>query len=114
MFPPAPGRLSTITGCFQVSISFCPRARATVSTAPPAANGTTIRTGLAGYAWATAPVAVAAEASAMSALENDLTEVRCELLRGIIDRFPPGRKAHPAPPIAAIVVSQHISYAPVP
>src|SRR5258706_16130681 len=49
MFALAPGRLSTITGCFSASESGCPMVLATISTAPPAAYGTTILIGRLGY-----------------------------------------------------------------
>src|SRR3954470_7508687 len=49
----APGRLSTITGWPQSSVSFCPISRATGSVLPPAGKGTRMRIGLLGYAgWA--------------------------------------------------------------
>src|SRR6185503_5425579 len=48
MLPPAPARFSTTTDCPHASASFCASSRATTSVAPPAANGTTIFTGLAG------------------------------------------------------------------
>ena len=37
-----------ITGCPQISESFCPNVRARMSVALPAVNGTTIFTGLVG------------------------------------------------------------------
>jgi len=46
--PPAPARSSTITGWPIESWSFAPMMRAIVSTAPPAANGTTMRIGRLG------------------------------------------------------------------
>ena len=46
MPPPAPGRLSTITGCFRSFISWSPITRAITSIAPPAGAGTMIRRGL--------------------------------------------------------------------
>src|SRR5438309_11104546 len=49
IFALAPGRLSTITGCFNVSASDCPTVLATMSTAPPAAYGTMILIGRFGY-----------------------------------------------------------------
>src|SRR5688572_26159899 len=55
MLPPAPGRLSMMTGCPQRLLSSWPIARATMSSGPPAGNGTTKRIALAGYAdWAAA------------------------------------------------------------
>ena len=63
--PPAPGRFS-ITGCWpQVFDSDCPSMRASTSTAPPAAYGTRMRTGLVGNDWAWAPAAVS-ESAAMA------------------------------------------------
>ena len=43
-----PARLSTTTDCPHISFSFCASTRAMMSVLPPAANGTTSRTGLAG------------------------------------------------------------------
>ena len=45
MLPPAPARLSTTMVWPHVSVSFCATRRATMSVAPPGANGTMIRTG---------------------------------------------------------------------
>src|SRR5512135_99535 len=65
MLPPAPARFSTTIGCFQRSVSFCPTVRAMVSTAPPAVNGTTTRTGLTGKFCAAAFAAINAHAAAI-------------------------------------------------
>ncbi len=46
--PPAPGRLSTITGTFHASESFFPTSRANVSFDPPGGYGTMIVTGFDG------------------------------------------------------------------
>src|SRR5262245_24202180 len=55
MVPPAPVRGSTMTWWPQASVSLGPIDRAMVSGAPPGApNASTKRTGLAGYACATA------------------------------------------------------------
>ena len=48
--PPAPGRLSTTTGCFHSSASRAASWRERVSTNPPGAYGTIQRTDFAGYA----------------------------------------------------------------
>ena len=48
ILPDAPARLSTMTGCFQASVSLSATTRAMMSTAPPAANGTIIRIGALG------------------------------------------------------------------
>jgi hypothetical protein len=45
---PAPGRLSTITFCFSVSVMRCAMTRATTSVDPPALCGTIRRTGREG------------------------------------------------------------------
>src|SRR3979490_2500932 len=45
----APGRVSTMTGCPQLSVIFCPITRASTSVDPPGANGTMILIGLSGY-----------------------------------------------------------------
>src|SRR5262245_61897094 len=66
MFPPAPGRLSTMNCCPVSSLSLAARIRATASLAPPGACGTIIVTGLVGYfswATATAPTPSAQEAN---------------------------------------------------
>src|SRR5438105_11577926 len=52
--PPAPARFSTTTGCLKDSDIFALTQRATVSTEPPAGNGTTMRTGRFGNDWACA------------------------------------------------------------
>src|SRR5262245_49204087 len=54
---PAPGRFSTITCWPRVFVISAAVTRAKVSVAPPGANATTRRTGLAGKAWATASAA---------------------------------------------------------
>src|SRR4029077_1547072 len=90
MLPPAPGRLSTSTGCFQASPSFWPSARATVSTAPPAANGTTIRTGLEGNDWAKAR----AENAAASRTAGSRMRDSPWNIHEIIGAFSPRRKGH--------------------
>src|SRR3954465_5967923 len=48
MLPPAPGRLSTTTGCPQVSPSCLPSARDRRSAAPTGGNGTTMCTAFPG------------------------------------------------------------------
>ena len=48
IFPPAPGRFSTMTGWPHDSESFAPSMRASASTAPPATKGTMMRIGLLG------------------------------------------------------------------
>src|SRR5438477_792363 len=54
MLPPAPGRLSTTTGCFQLAVIFSASMRAIRPPALPGGKGTTKRTGLAGYVCAAA------------------------------------------------------------
>src|SRR5258706_13791489 len=76
----APGRLSTITVCLHCSLSFCAIARATTSVPPPGGNGTTMRTGLSGYAAATAHVAPAMAITAAAPRTRDAlirTDIRC-------------------------------------
>ena len=63
MLLPAPGRFSTMTGCAKPSLSLGEKARAIVSTAPPAANGTTMRSSLPGNACAHARPDIVASAS---------------------------------------------------
>jgi hypothetical protein len=46
--PPAPGRFSTITCCFQDSVSFPATYRAVMSGPPPGVKPTSIRIGLFG------------------------------------------------------------------
>ena len=50
MMPLAPGRLSTMTGCPQASVSFCAMARTVMSTPEPAVVGSTMRMGRFGNA----------------------------------------------------------------
>src|SRR4029077_17515080 len=40
--PPPPGRLSSSTGCFTLSDSFCPTRRISTSALPPGVNGITM------------------------------------------------------------------------
>src|SRR3989442_16045006 len=47
--PPAPDRLSVITGWPSTAASFAPTARDKRSVVPPTANGTMMRIGLVGY-----------------------------------------------------------------
>src|SRR5690349_16017602 len=55
MLPPAPGLLSTMKGWPKTRCSSGASARARMSVVPPAAKGTTMRTGLLGHAlWAAA------------------------------------------------------------
>src|SRR5262245_4655849 len=61
MMPLAPVRFSTTNGCFRPSVSRCARMRAVMSTPPPGANGTTMRTGLVGYGCASAAGAATAK-----------------------------------------------------
>src|ERR1700694_251390 len=73
MEPPAPGRLSTITGIFHTSPSFLPSSRAKVSFEPPAGYGTMIVTGLPGnLGGANAGPASAATAASSTATTFDL------------------------------------------
>src|SRR3954471_606903 len=65
--PPAPGLLSTITGWRNASCNLPPTSRASTSTAPPAANGTMMRTGLLGKFCAEAAPHGATSAAAVSA-----------------------------------------------
>src|SRR5258706_2981139 len=48
IWPLAPGRFSTITGCPQIAASLGSMRRASVSAPPPGGNGTTMRTGFDG------------------------------------------------------------------
>src|SRR5438552_18597006 len=61
--PPAPDRLSAITGWPSAAASFAPTARDSRSVVPPTANGTMMRIGLVGYC-AEAGIAVAANETA--------------------------------------------------
>ncbi|MFJ0639712.1 hypothetical protein WLU61_11515 [Bordetella bronchiseptica] len=54
MLPPAPGLFSTTTVCPRTSVSCLATSRPSVSTAPPGANGTTMRIGWPGQASAAA------------------------------------------------------------
>src|SRR3954467_4467636 len=59
MVPPAPARLSTTTAWPKSSASRAPTKRATRSTDPPGANGTSMRTGRVGYVCENAVLATA-------------------------------------------------------
>jgi len=48
--PPAPALFSTMTVCFNTACRRWPSSRASASEVPPAADGTMMRTGLAGQA----------------------------------------------------------------
>ena len=54
MLPPAPGLLSTVTGCPKFFVSSWAIAREAISTAPPGGKGQTKRMGLFGKLWAKA------------------------------------------------------------
>src|SRR3954464_3924275 len=49
IWPPAPGRFSTMTGCFQCSFMRCAMMRAAMSAPAPADSGTMMRMALEGY-----------------------------------------------------------------
>src|SRR5262245_3270375 len=84
MMPFAPGRLSTITCWPQVSVSFWATARAMMSTPPPVACGTMIRTGRAGNCCAAAAAhrsaALAAQPSRKAKVERRKAVIRRSLL----------------------------------
>src|SRR5262245_7837031 len=63
MLPLPPGRLSTMICWPRDSVSLTPIVRASVSTLPPGGNGTTRRTGRAGYCCAGAALANSATQS---------------------------------------------------
>src|SRR5467141_2280454 len=67
--PPAPDRLSAITGWPRAAASFAPTARDKRSVVPPAANGTMIRIGLVGYC-AEAGIAAAANETASASADK--------------------------------------------
>src|SRR5688572_17114688 len=62
--PVAPPRFSITTDWPHASPSFCPTMRAWMSSGPPGANGTIMRTGLAGEVWAAAGAAAMTAARA--------------------------------------------------
>src|SRR5690349_2578023 len=64
MLPPAPARLSTMTGWPRSSDTFCPVMRATISVGPPGAKGVMKWIGLAGQAWACAAAAASMSSAA--------------------------------------------------
>src|SRR5687768_1411242 len=76
MIDPAPGRLSTITVCFNRFVSSGAMMRATMSVLPPGAHGTRSRTGFSGHAL------TAAEAG--DALANDATTARAKTARRVV------------------------------
>ena len=65
--PPAPGRFSTMTGCFQCSLSRAPMMRPAMSAPEPGVSGTMMRMGLVGYS---CPKANVDRASAATAAAN--------------------------------------------
>src|SRR5262245_34423868 len=69
--PPAPTRLSTITGWCQASASFCATARAVMSVLPPGENGTTILIALLGYACPEGVCAAATEDAKTRIIRHD-------------------------------------------
>src|SRR5437879_8170277 len=96
--PPAPDRLSVITGWPSAAASFAPTARDSRSVVPPTANGTMMRIGLVGYC-AEAGIAVAAnEAASASAAKRfpipDLLAGTALATGGFI-ASPPGRRLGP-------------------
>src|SRR5450759_2503449 len=97
MVPPAPGRLSTTTCCFQFSVSFCAMKRAVISGTPPGVKPTTMRIGLPGKPAAGSPPAgCAAPISSDMAVNN--TATRETLLQNIFiappaDNYETGRQA---------------------
>src|SRR5688572_28838479 len=78
MLPPAPGRLSTISGCFSRSSILLATRRVNTSNGPPAVEVAMIRTGLSGYVCAPAPTAhAAATAVKQSAAESLAIPTSC-------------------------------------
>src|SRR4051812_11883896 len=78
MVPPAPGLFSMITGWPRPLLMFSATVRAMMSVTLPAVKGTTILTGLFGYA----PCAAAAPASRVAA-----TRVRIRFMSCLLDCF---------------------------
>src|SRR5438067_4274210 len=104
MLPPAPGRLSTVTGCASASLIFGARSRAVLSTTPPAAKGTTIRIGFAGYPCAEALVATSAITAATRAfMKIDLLTRAAFALLAAIASSVALAQAFPSKPLHIIV-----------
>src|SRR5436309_1028244 len=79
--PPAPGRFSTTTDWPHCLETASPRVRVSTSTAPPAAYGTKICTGLVGNDWASAAEAIVAMTAATNAaIRNQLVMAPLPLL----------------------------------
>src|SRR5664279_2719425 len=81
MLPPAPARLSTITGCFRISPSFGSNTRIKMSCPPPAAKGTTILIGLSGYVVVCAATGNAYDNTATNSPPHHLRNMLAGLMR---------------------------------
>src|SRR5580704_8255647 len=84
MMPPAPALFSMMKGLPRSSDIFAVMARATMSTAPPAGNGSSRRIGRSGYSakLALAPASHSANASTMRTGPIGLFAVEVEIARG--------------------------------
>src|SRR3954466_12034460 len=86
MLPAAPGRLSTITGWPHFSVSFSATMRGIRSALPPAGNGTTMPTALAGQSCARAALARnIATAAAASGLMRSTETPEHSYARHVVD-----------------------------
>src|SRR5258705_3084216 len=125
MVPPAPGLFSTRKAWWRSAASFALTTRATMSTVPPAVNGTSTRTGLAGYTWARTGAATSRQTDAAKTCRrrrviesspirwrSGARPVRLDLgamhqaTRGRIERVSPVQRA-------AVVPDQHVSHPPL-
>ena len=77
LLPPAPGLLSTMKGWPNAFCSSGASARARMSVVPPAAKGTTMRTGLLGQAWADANIGQAGTVATRRATRWRRRVMRC-------------------------------------
>src|SRR5512146_3515277 len=84
-FPPAPGRLSTTTGCPHAAASFGATRRASTSAEPPARYGTTTWIGLEGY-WPDATSGSAASTVISSACHTEYA-LDCPIQASSLVRF---------------------------
>src|SRR4051812_15547776 len=105
MLPAAPGRLSTITGWPHFSVSFSATMRGIRSALPPAGNGTTMRTGLAGHSCAWSALAKSASAAAARSLMRSTETPKHSNARDVVDVDAVVRVA-PDPAVALPVAAQ--------
>src|SRR3990172_6144465 len=103
MVPPPPPRLSITTGWPSASLRRLPMARPTVSIIPPAAKGTTMRTGLDGYAW---PSAASGAIRSTIKIDRNVHIQFSSTLFSYRSLFP---RLHPPAPVGPQLVAQDLA-----